>query len=52
MQSGDVKIEVIEQCKWARIGLNGIVHALLTIDRPVRVNVSIDSDLKWVALAI
>lgn len=44
MQPGDVKIEVLEQNKWARMGLNGTVSALLTIDRPVRVKVSVNSD--------
>ena len=50
MQPGDVKVEVMGVNKWARVGLNGTVHALLTIDRPVRVEVHIGDDLNIVVM--
>lgn len=50
MKSGDVQAEILGENKWANAGLNGTVHALLTIDRPVRVEVSIDADWSLVVL--
>lgn len=50
MKPGDVKAEVLGENKWVKMGLNGTVHALLTIDRPVRVEVYIDADLSLAVL--
>lgn len=41
-QPGDIKAEVTGENKWARMGMNGTVDAVLTIDRPCRIHVSVN----------
>jgi hypothetical protein len=44
VQAGDIKAEVLGENKWVKTGLNGTTHALLTVDRPVRIEAFVESD--------
>ncbi len=50
MLLGDVKAEVMDENKWVNMDLNGTTHALLTINRPVRIEAYVGPDLSLVIL--
>ena len=39
---GDIKAEVTGENKWVRMGMNGTVDAVLTVDRPCRISIGVD----------